>query len=148
MSKEQNKKLTLAELVAKKKQREKEEIKIGTFYCEKEDAEFTFKKLEEEEFFYMIDKYGNALEKDSKISETIEFMNALIYHCVLLEDNKKLSDKEVREILGVTDNKDIINKSAKALIDSFKERIEFGAYILEFSDFSDKGNKNVEEIKN
>lgn len=147
MNKKQHKKLTLAELVAKKKEREKMAIKIGVWYCKTEGTEFVFKKLTEDEFFYAIDKYPKAFEKESKMKDSLEFMDFLIYNCVILDKGKTLKDQEVRDILGVPkDSKNIIKDSAKALIDNFEDRSKFSEYILDFSGIGG-GDSAVKKIK-
>lgn len=149
MSKDSDKKLTLAELVAKKTNRKKNTPLKGEFYSETEDCTFTFKKADEDLFFYIMDKFPDAFAEQPKINELLKAFNNLIYECIVIEGNKTLKDKEVRAILEVDekDKKKLIDNSAKALIDDFTDRLKLGSSILEFSGFSN-GNKQVEEIKN
>lgn len=147
MSKEQQTKNTLADLMSKKRQKEKDELKIGDYYSKGEDFTFIYNKLDEEVFFYIMDKYPDAFTEEPKMADLLHAFNNIIYECVVIDKNKSLKDKDVREMLGVKATKDIINLSAKALIENYEERLELGGKILEFSGFSN-GNKQVEEIKN
>ena len=139
----------LTELIEKKKERKQSMPTKGSYYSKKEDFEFTFKKCDEELFFYLIDKFPLGFSEQPKISEVLKAMNNLIYECVVIE-GKSLKDKEVQEALGVNrrDAKKLIDNTAKALIEDFAERMELGTKILEFSGFGDKGNKQVHETKN
>ena len=139
----------LTELLEKKKERKQSMPTKGSYYSKKEDFEFTFKKCDEELFFYLIDKFPLGFSEQPKISELLKAMNNLIYECVAI-DGKSLKDKEVQEAFGVNrkDPKKLIDNAAKALIEDFTERMELGTKILEFSGFSDNGNNQVQEIKN
>ena len=139
----------LTELLEKKKERKQNMPTKGSYYSKTEDFEFTFKKCDEELFFYLIDKFPLGFSEQPKISEVLKAMNNLIYECVVIE-GKSLKDKEVQEALGVNrrDAKKLIDNTAKALIEDFTERMELGTKILEFSGFGDKGNKQVQETKN
>ena len=139
----------LTELLEKKKERKQNMPTKGSYYSKTEDFEFTFKKCDEELFFYLIDKFPLGFSEQPKISEVLKAMNNLIYECVVIE-GKSLKDKEVQEALGVNrrDAKKLIDNTAKALIEDFAERMELGTKILEFSGFGDKGNKQVHETKN
>ena len=139
----------LTELLEKKKERKQNMPTKGSYYSKTEDFEFTFKKCDEELFFYLIDKFPLGFSEQPKISEVLKAMNNLIYECVVIE-GKSLKDKEVQEALGINrrDAKKLIDNTAKALIEDFAERMELGTKILEFSGFGDKGNKQVNETKN
>ena len=140
----------LTELIEKKKERKQSMPTKGSYYSKKEDFEFEFKKGDEELFFYLIDKFPQGFSEQPKMSELLKAMNNLIYECVIIDGNKSLKDKEVQEALeiDVKDRKNLIDNTAKALIEDFTERLELGTKILEFSGFGDKGNKQVEEIIN
>ena len=140
----------LTELIEKKKERKQSLPTKGSYYSKKEDFEFEFKKCDEELFFYLIDKFPLGFSEQPKMSELLKAMNNLIYECVVIDRNKSLKDKEVQEALGVNkkEPKKLIDNAAKALIEDFTERMELGTKILEFSGFSDKGNNQVQEIKN
>ena len=148
MPKKKDTKKTLADLVAKKKEKKKELPLRGEFYSETEDFTFEFKKCDEELFFYIMDKYPQGFKDDTNVSELVKAFDNLIYECVVI-DGKTLKDKEVREMLGVdeSDKINLISNSAKALIESFTDRLKLGTEILEFSGFSD-GNNQVEAVKN
>ena len=143
----------LADLVAKKKARKQSMPLKGSYYSKKEDFEFEFKRCDEDLFFYLIDKFPAAFPtkegQEPKMKDLLKAMNNLIYECVVI-DNKSLSDREIQKDLGVNtkEPKKIIDNTVKALIEDFTERLELGTKILEFSGFSDGGNKQVEEIKN
>ena len=139
----------LTELLEKKKERKQSMPTKGSYYSKTEDFEFTFKKCDEELFFYLVDKFPLGFSENPKMSELLKAMNNLIYECVVI-DGKSLKDKEVQEALGVNrkDAKKLIDNTAKALIEDFTERMELGTKILEFSGFSDNGNDQVQEIKN
>ena len=140
----------LTELLEKKKERKQSMSTKGSYYSKKEDFEFTFKKCDEELFFYLIDKFPLGFSEQPKMSELLKAMNNLIYECVVIDGNKSLKDKEVQEALGVNkkEPKKLIDNAAKALIEDFTERMELGTKILEFSGFSNNGNDQVQEIKN
>ena len=139
----------LTELLEKKKERKQNMPTKGSYYSKTEDFEFTFKKCDEELFFYLVDKFPLGFSEQPKISEVLKAMNNLIYECVVIE-GKSLKDKEVQEALGINrkDAKKLIDNTAKALIEDFAERMELGTKILEFSGFGDKGNKQTQETKN
>ena len=139
----------LTELLEKKKERKQSTPTKGSYYSKKEDFEFEFKKCDEELFFYLIDKFPLGFSEQPKMSELLKAMNNLIYECVVI-DGKSLKDKEVQEAFEVNrkDPKNLIDNSVKALIEDFTERLELGTKILGFSGFGDKGNKQVQEIKN
>ena len=142
----------LTELIEKKKERKQGMPLKGSYYSKTEDFEFEFKRCNEELFFYLMDKFPLAFPtkdgQEPKMSELVKAMNNLIYECVVI-DGKSLKDKEVQEVFGVNrkDPKNLIDNTAKALIEDFTERMELGTKILEFSGFSN-GNKQVQEIKN
>lgn len=140
---------TLKELVNKKKERKLEQPNKGEFYSKTEDFTFTFKKADEELFFYVMDKYPLAFSEQPKIAELLKAMNNLIYECVVIDNCKTLKDKEVQAALEIDtkDRKNLIDNSAKALIEDFTERLELGTKILEFSGFGN-GNEQAQEIKN
>lgn len=149
MSKESNKRETLADLMAKKKSRKKDSPLYGEFYSKTEDYTFSFRKCDEELFFYLLDKYPNGFSQENmNTGELVKAFNNLIYECIVI-DGRSLKDKEVKVMLNVDerDQKNLINNSAKALIESFTDRLNLGTAILEFSGLSD-GNKQVNEIKN
>ena len=139
----------LTELLEKKKERKQNMPTKGSYYSKTEDFEFTFKKCDEELFFYLIDKFPLGFSENPKMSELLKAMNNLIYECVVIE-GKSLKDKDIQEALGVNrkDAKKLIDNTTKALIEDFTERLELGTKILEFSGFGDKGSKKVEETKN
>ena len=140
----------LTELIEKKKERKQNMPTKGSYYSKTEDFEFTFKKCDEELFFYLIDKFPLGFSEQPKMSELLKAMNNLIYECVVIDGNKSLKDKDIQEALGVNrkDAKKLIDNTTKALIEDFTERLELGTKILEFSGFGDKGNKQVQETKN
>lgn len=149
MSKQSNKKETLADLIAKKNSRKQKTPIRGEFYSKTEDYTFSFKKCDEELFFYLMDKFPNGFaEKNVNTAELVKAFNNLIYECVVIE-NKSLKDKDVRAMLGVDENdkQNLIDNSAKALIESFTDRLNLGAAILEFSGLSN-GDKQAKKIKN
>ena len=139
----------LTELIEKKKERKQSMPTKGSYYSKTEDFEFEFKRCDEELFFYLIDKFPLGFSEQPKMSELLKAMNNLIYECVVIDGNKSLKDKEVQEALeiDVKDRKNLIDNTAKALIEDFTERMELGTKILEFSGFGN-GNKQVQEIKN
>ena len=140
---------TLAELVIKKRDKKQTTPTKGEYYSKKEDFTFVFKKCNEDLFFYLIDKFPQAFTEQPKMTELLKAMNNLIYECIVIDNCKTLKDKEVQEMLeiDVKDRKNLIDNSAKALIEDFTERLELGTKILEFSGFSN-GNEQVQEIKN
>ena len=141
---------TLTELVEKKKDRKKNTPVKGEYYSKTEDFTFEYRKCNEDLFFYLMDKYPNGFSEQPKMEDLLKAFNNLIYECVIIDNNKTLKDKEVQDALGIDtkDRKNLINNSAKALIENWQDRLELGTKILEFSGFSDGGNKQVEEIKN
>ncbi|AGX43952.1 hypothetical protein [Clostridium saccharobutylicum] len=137
MNKEQQKRLTLADVVAKKQAREKDakktqELNIGSY-----DMYILVKKLDDELFSYLNEKY-----KDDEMG----MINRIVYECVV---DPKLKDEKTQETLGITcEPSQIINETVKAVFPSVKERGGIATEILNLSDLAKGGVSVVQHIKN
>lgn len=137
MSKAQQTKLTLADIVAKKQAREKDAKKTLDLHLDSYDLDITVKKLDDEKFLYIVKKY-----EDNEMA----FTNRIIYECVA-EPN--LKDEKTQEALGIKcEPSKIIDETVKAVFPSIIERTKILEEILNFSDLTKGGVSVVEHLKN
>lgn len=153
MGKEQQKKktLTLADIISKNKQKNKNFR--GSHYLESYGGDIDFRKCEEEFFFDLMDKYPAVFDdKDNTFDSTImEAMNRLLYECILVRTDDgliPLKVKKVQDALGIDPTKPdkIIDSTVKALLPNFTDRAELFGAIIDFSGFGgDVKKKNIAE---
>jgi len=152
LGKEQQKKktLTLADIISKNKQMNKGFR--GKHFLENYEADFYFKKCEEEFFFDLTDKYPEVFDdkKDASMSEYMKAMHRLLYECLLVkvdENYISLKDKGVQDALGVNpaEPEKIIDNTVKKFLPKFEDRAVMFSEILKFSGFGGNTKNDVAE---
>lgn len=155
MSKESNKLATLAQLIEKKKQAEKDKLKVYTWHDDINDITFTFNKCDMDMLLELSEKYPKAFEDKEKqnIDELSRAFEELIFK-LLIVDNKKLNDAEIQDFL-LRDRKTTIMPSeiqhevVKAIMIDKLQILSLGGAILEKSNVNmKKVDKKVEKAKN
>lgn len=137
MSKAQQTKLTLADIVAKKQAREKDAKKTLDLHLDSYDLDITVKKLDDETFAYIAEKYKE---------DEMALVNRIIYECVV---EPKLKDEKTQEALGIKcEPSKIMDETVKVVFPSMAERGGIATEILNFSDLAKGGVSVVEHLKN
>ena len=139
MGKVSNKLATLAQLVEKKKQAEKDKLKVCTWHDDINDTTFTFNKCDMDMLLELSEKYPRAFEDTGKqnIDELSRAFEELIFKLLII-DNKKLNDAEVQDFL-LGDRKTSIMPSelqhevVKAIMIDKLQILSLGGAILEQS---------------
>ncbi|MGN2369256.1 hypothetical protein ACTFJW_04250 [Clostridium cagae] len=130
MNKEQIKRATFQDLIAKKLKRDKERIQFKEIEVSSMEMSLQFKKLEEEKVLDIADEF----EKTEGLAEQIAITRKLIYlSCPMLQDEK------LHEELGVKDPFDTV----KVLFD-LKDTNEIGEQLMALLGLSNADK----EIKN
>ena len=130
MSKENIKKATFKDLLAKKLQKENEQFKTKDIFVTSMDASLTFKKPNDDLVLDVMDEIGDGQDTRKMVGA----FKTLIYHCC-----EMLQDPELHEQLEVVDPFDTVDK----LFD-LKDVMEIGDQLMYLINISGK----VEEIKN
>lgn len=130
MSKEQAKKATFKDLIAKKLQKEADQFKMKEVYVTSMDATLTFVKPKDDLILDAMDEIGDGKDTRSIVSA----YKKLIYHCCNM-----LQDVELHKELEVKDPYDTVDK-----IFDLADVLNIGEQLMDFIDFGSK----VEEIKN
>lgn len=130
MSREQAKKATFKDLIARKLQKEADQYKAKDIYVTSMDATLTFHKPKDDLILDAIDEIGDYTDTRKMVSA----FKKLIYHCC-----KMLQDPELHKELEVTDPYDTIEK-----LFELADVIEIGEQLVDFVNIHGK----VEEIKN
>ena len=155
MGKVSNKLATLAQLVEKKKQAEKDKLKVCTWHDDINDTTFTFNKCDMDMLLELSEKYPRAFEDTGKqnIDELSRAFEELIFKLLII-DNKKLNDTEVQDFL-LGDRKTSIMPSelqhevVKAIMIDKLQILSLGGAILEQSNVNmGKVDSKVENAKN
>lgn len=133
MNKEQHKKLTFDDILARKMQREKDKMKVMSIYIPSMNGELVFNTLPE----YKILDIMDGIEVGGVVS-SFEKSKELIY-----ESCKDLRSPELHKLLEVIDPIDTI--SAIFTIDEINS---IGAELLKFNGIGTDENKIVVNIKN
>ena len=155
MSKESNKLATLAQLVEKKKQAEKDKLKVYTWHDDINDITFTFNKCDMDMLLELSEKYPKAFEDTGKqnIDELSRAFEELIFKLLII-DNKKLNDAEVQDFLlgerkATIMPSEIQHEVVKAIMIDKLQILSLGGAILEQSNVNMKKLDNkVENAKN
>ncbi|HBJ1646514.1 TPA: hypothetical protein LA462_000984 [Clostridium botulinum] len=130
MNKEQIKRATFQDLIAKKLKRDKERIQFKEIEVSSMEMSLQFKKLEEEKVLDIADEF----EKTEGLAEQIAITRKLIYlSCPMLQDEK------LHEELGIKDPFDTV----KVLFD-LKDTNEIGEQLMALLGLSNADK----EIKN
>ena len=155
MGKVSNKLATLAQLVEKKKQAEKDKLKVCTWHDDINDTTFTFNKCDMDMLLELSEKYPRAFEDTGKqnIDELSRAWEELIFKLLII-DNKKVNDAEIQEFL-LGDRKATIMPSelqhevVKAIMIDKLQILSLGGAILEQSNVNMKKiDDKVENAKN
>ena len=101
MGKENLKKLTLADLLAKKEQRDAAKTEYQDVEIPSLGGSLTFRKLPLTEFLSMME----GLEDDAGVRESLDFSVQLIYKCCPM-----LRDVQLREAYGCVEPTDVVYK--------------------------------------
>ncbi|WP_051824121.1 hypothetical protein [Clostridium sulfidigenes] len=133
MSRENSKKATFKDLIAKKIKKEEDQFKVREIYVESMDATLVFKKPKEETLLEIIDEMGVS-NGDLKVSEMVPGFKKLIYLCCPM-----LQDVELQKEIEVVDPFDTVSK-----IFDLNDIMEIGEELMDFIDMGDK----VEKVKN
>lgn len=137
MGKENQKRLTLGDIVKKKQLRDKEANKTQELHIDSYDMDILISKLDDELFSYLNEKYKE---------DEMGMINRIVYECVV---DPKLKDEKTQETLGITcEPSQIINETVKAVFPSVKERGGIATEILNLSDLAKGGVSVVQHIKN
>ena len=155
MGKVSNKLATLAQLVEKKKQAEKDKLKVCTWHDDINDTTFTFNKCDMDMLLELSEKYPKAFENNEKqnIDELSRAFEELIFKLLII-DNKKLNDVEIQDFL-LGDRKvsimpsELQHEVVKAIMIDKLQILSLGGAILEQSNVNmGKMDKKVETAKN
>lgn len=130
MSKENAKKATFKDLIAKKLKKEGQQFKTSDIYVSSMDATLTFKKPKDDVIIDIMDEIGD----NAKVSTMIPAFKKLIYLCCDM-----LQDTQLHKELDVTDPFDTVGK----LFD-LGDIMEIGEQLMDLVNI----NSKVEEIKN
>lgn len=99
MSKEQKRQATLADFIAKKKQRDADRYKTEEIYVKSLDASLVFKKPSQNVLYDIIDEIDSG-STGSSVAGTCR----LIYHCC-----DALQDPALHQELGIADPFDVVD---------------------------------------
>ncbi|HEY5582926.1 MAG TPA: hypothetical protein VIK78_00320 [Ruminiclostridium sp.] len=130
MNKEDIKKATFKDLIAKKLKKEQDQFKTKDIYVSSMDATLTFKKPSDDVMLDIMEEIGDGTDT----RKTISAFRKLIYLCC-----DTLQDPELHTQIEVADPLDTIEKLFD-LVDTE----EIGEQLVNFIKFGDK----IKEIKN
>lgn len=134
MNKEQHKRLTFDDILARKLQREQDKMKIMTIYIPSMGGELVFNSLPEHKILEILDE-----NEDESKTENIETARKLIYMSC-----KDLQSPELHKLLEVSDPIDVVRT-----VFTFKETSDIGTELLKFNGIvSDDDNKILSNVKN
>lgn len=133
MNKEQHKKLTFDDMLARKLQREKDKMRIMSIYIPSMDGELVFNSLPEYKLLEIMDgvEYGGLIISFEKSKE-------LIYTSC-----KDLQNPELHKMLEIVDPIDVIST-----LFTIDEVNNIGAELLKFNGIGQSENKIIASIKN
>lgn len=134
MNKEQHKRLTFDDILARKLQREQDKMKIMTIYIPSMNGELIFNSLPEHKILEILDD-----NEDESRTENIETARKLIYMSC-----KDLQSPELHKLLEISDPIDVVRT-----VFTVKETSDIGAELLKFNGIvSDDDNKILSNVKN
>lgn len=133
MNKEQCKRITFEQLIARKLQRDKDKTAVKEIYIPSMGGTLLFKKLPENEILELVDevKNGNTVE-------AVDVSRKLIYMSC-----DALQNPELHKEMGIADPFD----AARAVF-SIEEANTIGAELLKFNGVSENAEESEKEIKN
>ncbi|MBE6043540.1 MAG: hypothetical protein E7216_04810 [Clostridium thermopalmarium] len=129
MSKENAKKATFKDLIARKLEKEKDEFKTKDIYVSSMDAMLTFKKPKDDMVLDVMDEIGDGQD----VRKMVGAFKKLIYLCCDM-----LQDTELHKELEVVDPFDTVEK-----IFSLSDILEIGEQLMDLIDMG----KKVGDIK-
>ena len=134
MNKEQHKRLTFDDILARKLQREQDKMKIMTIYIPSMGGELVFNSLPDHKILEILDE-----NEDESKTENIETARKLIYMSC-----KDLQSPELHKLLEISDPLDVVRT-----VFTFKETSDIGTELLKFNGIvSDDDNKILSNVKN
>lgn len=133
MNKDQHKKLTFDDILARKLQREKDKMKVMSIYIPSMGGELVFNSLPEHKLLSILDECGNESR-----TENINMEREFIYSSC-----KDLQNPELHEILGVIDPIDVVRE-----VFTLQETDDIAKELLKFNGIGTDENKIVANIKN
>lgn len=133
MNKEQHKKLTFDDMLARKLQREKDKMRIMSIYIPSMDGELVFNSLPEYKLLEIMDGV-----EDGGLIISFEKSKELIYTSC-----KDLQNPELHKMLEIVDPIDVIST-----LFTIDEVNNIGAELLKFNGIGQSENKIIASIKN
>ena len=133
MNKEQHKKLTFDDMLARKLQREKDKMRIMSIYIPSMDGELVFNSLPEYKLLEIMDGV-----EDGGLIISFEKSEELIYTSC-----KDLQNPELHKMLEIVDPIDVIST-----LFTIDEVNNIGAELLKFNGIGQSENKIIASIKN
>lgn len=130
MSKENAKKATFKDLIAKKLKKEENQFKTKDIYVSSMNATLTFKKPKDDTILDIMDEIGDGQD----VRKMVEAFKKLIYQCCDM-----LQDTELHKELEVIDPFDTVEK-----IFDLGDIMEIGEQLMDLINIGGK----VEQIKN
>lgn len=124
MSKENAKKATFKDLIARKLEKEKDEFKTKDIYVSSMDAMLTFKKPKDDMILDVMDEIGDGQD----VRKMVGAFKKLIYLCCDM-----LQDTELHKELEVVDPFDTVEK-----IFSLSDILEIGEQLMDLIDIGQK----------
>lgn len=134
MSKENAKRVTFEQLIARRVQREQDQLKITEIYCESLDAYLVFKKPSHNILISVLE----LIDDGTDIKKSITAFQQLIYHCC-----EALQNPELHKELGIINPFEIVFALFEVM-----EVIKIGAELADFCGISNKEKEEKEVIKN
>lgn len=133
LNKEQHKKLTFDDILARKMQREKDKMKVMSIYIPSMDGELIFNSLPEHKLLSILD----GISGDNR-AEDINMEREFIYSSC-----KDLQNPELHKMLGIIDPIDVVRE-----VFTLQETDDIAKELLKFNGIGTDENKIVANIKN
>ena len=133
MNKEQHKKLTFDDILARKMQREKDKMKVMSIYIPSMDGELIFNSLPEHKLLSILD----GISGDNRV-EDINMEREFIYTSC-----KDLQNPELHKMLGIIDPIDVVRE-----VFTLQETDDIAKELLKFNGIGTDENKIIADIKN
>ena len=133
MNKEQHKKLTFDDILARKMQREKDKMKVMSIYIPSMGGELIFNSLPEHKLLSILD----GISGDNR-AEDINMEREFIYSSC-----KDLQNPELHKMLGIIDPIHVVRE-----VFTLQETDDIAKEILKFNGIGTDENKIVANIKN
>lgn len=133
LNKEQHKKLTFDDILARKMQREKDKMKVMSIYIPSMDGELIFNSLPEHKLLSILD----GISGDNRV-EDINMEREFIYSSC-----KDLQNPELHKMLGIIDPIDVVRE-----VFTLQETDDIAKELLKFNGIGTDENKIVANIKN